>query len=110
VERLIAKGRWMNVELNERDKNTDKQGRRERTKESRHNRKYERCMTEEIPEYLGRKSAKEKKVMARFRCRNEERKQVLDGRRGKKVQTFCSSFKNFFLSSYISLKCNKLET
>jgi hypothetical protein len=86
VERLRAKGRWMNVELNERDKNTDKQGRRERTKESRHNRKYERCMTEEIPEYLGRKSAKEKKVMARFRCRNEERKQVLDGRRGKKVQ------------------------
>jgi hypothetical protein len=35
-----------------------------------------RCIIEEIPEYLGRKSAKEKKVMARFRCRNEERKQV----------------------------------
>jgi hypothetical protein len=32
VERLRAKGRWMNVELNERDKDTDKQERRERIK------------------------------------------------------------------------------
>jgi hypothetical protein len=30
VERLRAKGRWMNVELSERDKDTDKQERRER--------------------------------------------------------------------------------
>jgi hypothetical protein len=30
-------------------------------------------MTEEIPEYLRRESAKERKMMARFRCRNEER-------------------------------------
>jgi hypothetical protein len=30
-------------------------------------------MTEEIPEYLGRESAKERKMMARFRCGNEER-------------------------------------
>jgi hypothetical protein len=37
-------------------------------------RKYERCMTEEIPEYLGRESAKGRKMMARFRCGNEERK------------------------------------
>jgi hypothetical protein len=29
VERLRAKGRWMNVELSERDKDTDKQKRRE---------------------------------------------------------------------------------
>jgi hypothetical protein len=36
----------MNVELNERDKDTDKQERRERIEESRDNRKYERCMTE----------------------------------------------------------------
>jgi hypothetical protein len=43
-------------------------------------------MTEEIPEYLGRESAKERKMMVRFRCENEKRKQVLDGRRGKKVQ------------------------
>jgi predicted peptidase len=46
VERLRAKGKWMNVELSERDKYTDKQERSERIKESRYNRKYERCMTE----------------------------------------------------------------
>jgi hypothetical protein len=64
VERLRAKGRWMNVEPSERNKDTDKQMRRERIKESRYNRKYERCMTEEIPEYLGRESAKKRKMMA----------------------------------------------
>jgi hypothetical protein len=48
VERLRAKGRWMNIELSERDKDTDKQGKRERIKESRYNRDYERCMTQEI--------------------------------------------------------------
>jgi hypothetical protein len=37
VDRLRAKGRWMNVELSERDKDTDKQERRERIKESRYN-------------------------------------------------------------------------
>jgi hypothetical protein len=52
VERLRAKRRRTNVELSER--------------------KYERCMTEEILEYLGRESAKERKMMARFRCGNEE--------------------------------------
>jgi hypothetical protein len=38
-----------------------------------YNRKYGRCMTEEIPEYLERKSARERKMMPRFRCANEER-------------------------------------
>jgi hypothetical protein len=36
VERLRSKGRWMNAELSERDKDTDKQERRERIKESRY--------------------------------------------------------------------------
>jgi hypothetical protein len=36
AERLRAEGRWMNAELSER-----------------YNREYERCMTEEIPDYLG---------------------------------------------------------
>jgi hypothetical protein len=85
VERLRAEGIWMNAELSERDKDTNKQERRERIKESRYNREYERCMTEGIPECLGKKSARERKMMARFRCGNEER-EVLDGRRGKKVQ------------------------
>jgi hypothetical protein len=70
VDRLKTKGRWMNVELSERDKDTDKQGRRERIKESRYDREYERCMAEKIPEYLARESARERKMMARFRCWN----------------------------------------
>ncbi|KAH0821375.1 hypothetical protein GEV33_001416 [Tenebrio molitor] len=60
VERLRTKGRWMNVELSAWDKGTDKQERRERIKESRYNREYERCMTEEIPKYLGSESARER--------------------------------------------------
>jgi hypothetical protein len=56
----------MNVELSERGKDTDKQERKQRMKESR-------CMTEEIPEYLGRESVKERKMMARFKCGNEKR-------------------------------------
>jgi hypothetical protein len=56
---MRAKGRWMNVELSERDKDTDKQERRERIKESRYNMKYEMCMTE--GEYLGRERWKRKK-------------------------------------------------
>jgi hypothetical protein len=63
----------MNVELKERNKVTDKQERRERMKESRYNRKYERCMREEIPKHLGRESAKERKMIEIFRCANEER-------------------------------------
>jgi hypothetical protein len=73
VERLRAKGRWMNIELSERYKDTDKQERKERIRESRYN-KYQRCMTEEIPEYLGRETARERKIMAR---------------RGKKVRRIC---------------------
>jgi hypothetical protein len=37
-------------------------------------------MTEEIQEYLRRESARKRKMMGRFRG---ERKQVLDGRKGK---------------------------
>jgi hypothetical protein len=73
VERLRAKGRWIKVELSERDKDIEKQERRERIKESRYNKEYERCMTQEISEGLERESAKERKMMARFSCGNEER-------------------------------------
>jgi hypothetical protein len=59
--------------LSKRDKDTDKQERREIIKGSRYNREYERCMTEEIPEYLGGETSRERKMMARFRCENEER-------------------------------------
>jgi hypothetical protein len=60
VERLRTRERWMNVELSERNKDTDKQERRERINESRYNRKYEKCMTEEIPKYLGRECKRKK--------------------------------------------------
>jgi hypothetical protein len=73
AKRLRAKGRWMNVELSERDK----QERSERIKEFKYNRKYDRCMTEEeeeeVPEYLGRECAKERRMMARFRCKNQKK-------------------------------------
>jgi hypothetical protein len=47
--------------------------RRERIRESRYNREYERCVAEDVPVYLGKERAKERKMMARFRCGNEER-------------------------------------
>jgi hypothetical protein len=81
VGRLIAKGRWMNVELSETDKDTDKQERSERIKES--------SMTEEIPADLGRESAKVIKMMARFRCGNEER-QTSIGRKERKEDAECA--------------------
>ncbi|KAH0813723.1 hypothetical protein GEV33_009066 [Tenebrio molitor] len=62
--------------LGERDKVADNQERRERIKESRYNREYERCMTEKIPEYLGIENARERKMMARFSCGNEERENM----------------------------------
>ncbi|KAH0821199.1 hypothetical protein GEV33_001592 [Tenebrio molitor] len=61
------------TELSERDKHTGKQERMGKIKESRYNREHKRCMTEEIPEYLGRENARARKMMARFRCGNEER-------------------------------------
>jgi hypothetical protein len=36
-------------------------------------REYERCIIEEIPNSLGRESARQRKIMANFRCGNEER-------------------------------------
>jgi hypothetical protein len=71
----------MNVEPSERDKDTDKQERRERIKKSRYNREYERCMTEVIPEYLGREKNDGEIQM----CKRGERTGI-DGSRGNKVQ------------------------
>ncbi|CAH1381056.1 unnamed protein product [Tenebrio molitor] len=55
----------MNVELSERDKDTDKQERRKRIRESSYNREYARYMTEKI--------TREIKIMARVGYGNEER-------------------------------------
>jgi hypothetical protein len=63
---------------------THKQERRERIKESRYNREYERCMIEEILEYLGRKVQEREKNDGEIQMwERGERKQVLDGRKGK---------------------------
>jgi exonuclease III len=47
--------------------------RRTRIRKSRYNGKYEKIITEELPKYLGRESRKERVIIARFRCGNEER-------------------------------------
>jgi hypothetical protein len=76
----------MNVELSERDKDTDKQERKEKIKESSCNREIERCMTGSsgVP---GERMCKRKKNNGEiWMWERGERKQVLDGRRGKKVQ------------------------
>jgi hypothetical protein len=73
VERMRAEGRWMSAELSEKDKDTDKQERMEIIRESGYNREYERCMTKDVPVYLGRESAKEREMMARFRSEKEVR-------------------------------------
>jgi hypothetical protein len=52
------------AELSERGRDTDKQEKRERIRESRYIRKYERCMAEDVKVYLGRESAKGRKMMA----------------------------------------------
>jgi hypothetical protein len=66
----------MNVELSERNKDRDKQERRERIKESRYNKEYERWMTEEIPEYLGRESVRKRKMTVRFIYWNEKKENM----------------------------------
>jgi hypothetical protein len=42
-------------------------------------------MTQEIPEYLGRERAKERKMIVRFRCGNEERENTYWMEEVKKV-------------------------
>jgi hypothetical protein len=96
VERLRAEGRWMNAQLSERDKDADTQERRERIRELRYSREYERCMTEKIPEYLGRESTRERKIMARFR-------QVLDGKRGEKVEDMLLHTTIFSIATIVCL-------
>jgi hypothetical protein len=84
VERMRAEGILTSAELSERDKDTDKQERRERIRESRYNREYERCMMEEIWVYMGKGSAREKNDGEIQMQEPGEREQVLDGRRGEK--------------------------
>jgi len=73
IERRRENGRWMYVELCERDRDIEKQERRERIRESRYNDKYEKLLHNNLPEYLKRESKNKIKMIARFRCGNEER-------------------------------------
>jgi hypothetical protein len=86
VERVRAEGRWMCAELSDRDRDTDKQERRERIRESRYNREYERrgkgCSG--VPgEREGERKENDGEIQMWERG---EREQVLDGRRRKNVQ------------------------
>jgi hypothetical protein len=63
------------------DRDTDKQETRERIRESRYNREYERCVTEDVPVYGVRKENDGEIQM----WERGEREQVLDGRRRKNV-------------------------
>jgi hypothetical protein len=73
IERMRQGGRAMTDELVQRDRDVQVQERRTRIRESRYNGKYEKIITEELPKYLGRESRKERVIIARFRCGNEER-------------------------------------
>ncbi|KAH0816956.1 hypothetical protein GEV33_005835 [Tenebrio molitor] len=73
IERMREGGRAMTDELVQRDRDVQVQERRTRIRESRYSGKYEKIITEELPKYLGRESRKERVIIARFRCGNEER-------------------------------------
>jgi hypothetical protein len=82
--KIKSKGKMMNIEeLSERDKDTDKQERRERIKESRYNRNYSR-ENSGVP--VERECKRKKNDGETQMWERGEREQVLDGRRGKKVQ------------------------
>jgi hypothetical protein len=81
--KIKSKEKMMNVELSERDKDTDNQERRERIKESRYNRNYIRGNSG-VP--VEKECKRNKNDGETQMWERGERKQVLDGRRGKKVQ------------------------
>lgn len=62
----------MREELKMRDRDVDMQQRRERIRESRYHKDYERLITREEPKYLKRENGNERKIIGRFRCGNEE--------------------------------------
>ncbi|KAJ3656884.1 hypothetical protein Zmor_015929 [Zophobas morio] len=72
IERMREMGRSMKEELSVRDKDIDKQEPRSRISESRYNAEYRKLVKDEVPKYTRRESIKEKRLMARFRCGNEE--------------------------------------
>ncbi|XP_071052447.1 uncharacterized protein [Onthophagus taurus] len=67
-------GREMWRELRDRDRDVQRQERRTQIKEGRYNERYRNIITEGLPRYLLLERDEEgKKLVARFRCGNEER-------------------------------------
>ncbi|KAJ3656992.1 hypothetical protein Zmor_016028 [Zophobas morio] len=73
IGRMREMERGMKEELSVRDKDMDKQERRSRISESRYNAEYRKIVKDEVRKYTHRESIKEKRMMARFRCGNEEK-------------------------------------
>jgi hypothetical protein len=104
VERLRAKGKWMNVELSERKKDTDKQERRERIKETRCNRGFERGDSD-----VGRRREKTgigRKERKRERKERGERHMEEEGknREGKRWRIGIKMFVIFFGITILCLR------
>jgi hypothetical protein len=90
----------MNAALSERDKDTDKQERMERIKESRYNREYETCMTEEIAEYLlpGERECKREKNEGEIPMWKRGERGI--GRKKRKEGAGCATRRERRLSTY----------
>ena len=89
IERKREMGVSMREELCMRDRDIDKQERRASVSKSRYNADYRKIITETIPKYLDRESAKEKKIIARFRCGNEERNNKFWVSEGERMCRMC---------------------
>ncbi|KAJ3650020.1 hypothetical protein Zmor_021733 [Zophobas morio] len=76
-EKMREMGRSMKEELSVRDKDIDKQERRSKISESRYNAEYKKIVKDEIPKYTERETIKEKRMIARFWCENEEKEDNL---------------------------------
>ncbi|KAJ3666862.1 hypothetical protein Zmor_002290 [Zophobas morio] len=73
IKRMSEMEWSMKKELSVRDEDIDKQQRRTRISESRYNTDYRKIVKDEVPKYIERESIKEKRMMARFRCGNDEK-------------------------------------
>jgi hypothetical protein len=78
-----------------------------RIRESRYNGKYEKIITEELPKYLGRESRKERVIIARFRCGNQERENKYWNEDTTRVCRMCEKKKETI--EYLLKECVELR-
>ncbi|KAJ3656495.1 hypothetical protein Zmor_015568 [Zophobas morio] len=88
IERKREMGVSMREELCIRDRDIDKQERRASVSKCRYNADYRKIITETIPKYLDRESAK-KKIIARFSCGSEERNNKFWVTEGERMCRMC---------------------